>query len=96
MTGGPLIIILEMILLVIENVLGTMFSLLGLLGQLIGSLLLVSYAGGSLGIFLAFAVLALAGFFLAKFFFGSVKTVILLIIAGFFVLVFIVWGLSTV
>ncbi len=95
MTEGPLIIILKMIMVVIENVLGTMLSLLGMLGQLLGSLFVVSAVGGTLGIFLAFAIFSIVGFFLAKFFFGSVKTVILLIIAGFLILIFLVWGFST-
>lgn len=95
MTEGPLIIILRMILVVIENALGTMLSLFGMLGQLLGSLFVVAGVGGTLGIFLAFVILALVVFFIAKFFFGSVKTVILLVIAGFLILVFILWGFST-
>jgi len=95
MTEGPLIIILKMIMVVMENVLGTMLSLLGMMGQLLGSLFVVSAVGGTLGIFLAFAILSIVGFFLTKFFFGSVKTVIVLIIAGFLILIFLVWGFST-
>jgi hypothetical protein len=96
MTEGPLIIILDMIMLVIQNVLGTLSSLMGMLGELLGSLFVVAGVGGTLGIFLAFIIIALVGFFLAKFFFGSVKTVLLLIVVGFLILVFILFGSGAV
>ncbi len=94
MAEGPLFIILEMIQLLLENVLGTMLSLFGLLGELLGSLLVVIGVGGTLGLFLAVAILAVVGFFMAKFFFGSMKTVALLVMAGFLIIAFLLWGFS--
>ncbi len=91
---GPIFVILDMISLLIENTVGTMMSLLGLSGDLMGSLSLVMSSGGLLGMVVAFAVLLLVGFFLLKIFFGSVKTVAMLALAGVLLLVFILVGLS--
>ena len=95
MAEGPLFIILEMIQLLLDNVLNTMLSLFGLLAELLGSLLVVIGVGGALGMFLAVIILAVVGFFMAKFFFGSMKTVVLLVVAGFLIIAFLLWGFST-
>ena len=72
MADAPLDIILDMISLLLQNTLNTLSSIFGLLMQLLGSLSAVS-GTGTLGIFLAFAVLAVVGIFLAKFFIGFPK-----------------------
>ena len=94
MSDAPLNILFEMIVLVMSNVIGTMLKLLGMFGQLVGSLLQVIGVGGGLGLVIGLVILGLVVYFLAKFFFGSMKTVIILAAAGVIVLFLIVWGLS--
>jgi hypothetical protein len=95
MAEGPLFVILDMIQLVLGNAVSTLIDLFGMAGRLLGSLLLVSAVGGTLGIVLAVIVLAVAGFFLAKFFMGSMRTIILLIVSVFLIMLFLLWGYST-
>ena len=87
-------VILDMITLLLENTIGTFMSMLGLSGDLLSSLSAMTSAGGFLGLVLAFVVLLVAGFFLVKLFFGSAKTIALLIFIGVLIVVFIVFGLS--
>ena len=96
MAEGPLFVILEMIQLVLGNAVSTLVDLFGIAARLLGSLLLVSAAGGTLGFVLAVIVLAIAGFFLAKFFIGSVKTIILLAVAFLLIVLLLVWGYSSI
>lgn len=96
MAEGPIFVILEMIQLVIANAINTLIDLFGMAGRLLASLLLVSAVGGTLGIVLAAIILGIVGFFLVKFFTGSIKTVILLLFAVFLIILFLVWGYSAV
>ncbi len=94
MAEGPLFVILDMIQLVIGNAISTLIELLGLVGRLLSSLLLVSAVGGMLGIVLAAIILGVVGFFLVKFFMGSMKTIIVLVSVVFLIIAFLVWGYS--
>jgi hypothetical protein len=93
MADAPLTIILEMISLLIQHTINTFKGIFSLLLELFGSLSAVSTAG-TLGLLVAYGVLALVGFFLAKFFFGSVKKVLVLLSVGFLVLMLIIFGTS--
>lgn len=95
MAEGPLFVILEMIQLVLANAITTLMDLFGLAGRLLGSLLLVSAVGGTLGMVLAVITIGIVGFFLVKFFMGSMKTIIVLIFAVFLIILFLVWGYSS-
>jgi hypothetical protein len=92
MADAPINIILEMIKLFIANTINTMQSLLRLMIDLIGSMFAVSMIGGYLGIFLAVIVLSVVGVVLVKFFFGSVKNVVLLLIVVLVIVVFLILG----
>lgn len=92
MAEGSIFVILEMIQLVIVNAINTLADLFGMAVRLLSSLLLVSAVGGTLGIVLAVITLSVVGYFLAKFFMGSMKTIILLVFAVFMIIIFLVWG----
>ena len=94
MADAPLMVILQMVTLLIENTFSTLFSMLGLSGDLLSSLSLVASGGGLLGLIVAFVVILVAGFFLVKLFFGSAKTIAMLVFVGALILAFIVFGLS--
>jgi hypothetical protein len=96
MAEGPLFVILDMIQLVIGNAITTLLDLLGMAGRLLSSLLLVSAVGGPLGIVIAVITLGVVGFFLVKFFMGSMKTIIVLVFIVFLIIVFLVWGYSAI
>ncbi len=94
MAEGAIYVILEMISLMIENSIGTLLSLLGLSGDLMTSLSFVSQNGGMFGLFVVFGLIFIIGFFLLKFFMGSVKTVFMLIFAGVLIVAFLLVGMS--
>ena len=94
MAEGPLVIIFEMIIFLIRNSFTTVLELFSLFGRFIGSLALMTSAGGGLGIILAVILLAVIGLFAVKFFFGSAKRVFLLGLAGIAIILFILLGLS--
>ena len=87
--AAPLEIILEMIRLVFGNTISTLWALSGLLGDLTGSLGLIS-GFGPLGFVVAAVVLGLALFFVGKFLLSSWKMLAVLFIAGLIIL----WLLS--
>jgi lipopolysaccharide export LptBFGC system permease protein LptF len=94
MAEGALYVILEMITLLIQNSVGTVMSILGLSGDLVTSLSPVSQSGGLLGLLIVFGIVFVVGYFLMKFFMGSVKSVVMLLFGGVLLVLFIVLGLS--
>jgi len=82
MEGSALYTILQMIAVLINNTLGTLFQLLLLLGQLLVQLGLVAGAAGIGGILLAGAIISIVLFFFLKFLWGSWKTIIVLAAVG--------------
>jgi hypothetical protein len=74
MAEGAAYVILEMLGLLVQSTVGTMLDLLGLSEKLLGSLSFLSSGGGLLGIGIALLIISVVGFFVAKFFLGSVKT----------------------
>lgn len=94
MTEGPLIVIFNMITLLIENTVNTVASLFVLIRELFGSLAFVSAIGGAEGIMVTVFILAIVGVFLLKFFWGSLKTVLILVFLGFLILAFMLFGSS--
>jgi hypothetical protein len=86
---APLAIILEMVRVVLSNTLGTLTSLFQLFVQLSGSLGLIAGLGPA-GLALAAIVLGGVLFFLGKFFLKSWKIIVILFIAG----MFLIWMLT--
>lgn len=82
MPEAPLTIVFEMVATIISNTIGTLGKISGLFGKLLESLGVVSTYGGTIGLVVSVLVLAIVGYFLAKFFLGSGKTIIILTIVG--------------
>ncbi|MEE9323158.1 MAG: hypothetical protein V3U72_01310 [Candidatus Aenigmarchaeota archaeon] len=83
--SSPIGMILEMISIVIRNTINTLVSVLGVLGEFLASLGFASRFGPLpflIAVFLLVGVL----FFLGKFFISSLKTIVILFIAGFVIL----------
>ncbi|MBN1896868.1 MAG: hypothetical protein JW789_04055 [Candidatus Aenigmarchaeota archaeon] len=96
MAASPIGIVLDMVILVIDNTIGTVLSIFGLFGDLLASMMGVSSTGGTLGIVLFFVVLGLVGFFVFKLFVGALKTIGMLVVAVLAILAFIAIGLGLV
>ncbi len=96
MVEGPIYVIIDMIKLLLENTIGTIFGLLGLSGDLLSSLSVVSSVGGGLGLVIVLVILFAAGFFVVKFLLGSMKTAAFLILAGLAILAFLFIGSAVV
>lgn len=92
MAEGPIYVILDMIVLVMQNTLGTIFGILGLSGNLLDSLAAVTSAGGGLGLIIVLVIIFAVGFFVVKFMFGSMKTIGILILLGLGILAFLFMG----
>ena len=92
MAEGPIFVILAMVKLIAENTVATILSLLKLSGNLLSSLSVVSAVGGWLGMIIVLVILAAAGFFVAKFMFGSMKTLAVLMLVGLGILAFLFIG----
>jgi hypothetical protein len=95
MAEGPVFIILRMIAYLIQSAMDTLLGILRLLWELISSLALVSAVGGTLGVLLAVVIFAVVGFLIARFFLGSMKSIIVLLGAGLLILLFILYGLAS-
>jgi ABC-type glycerol-3-phosphate transport system permease component len=74
--------ILEMIHTVITNTMGLLQQLFQLFYKLLVSLGFVSVVGGTAGVLLSVIILALVGYFLAKFVIGTGKGILLLFLVG--------------
>ncbi len=96
MVEGPIYVILDMITLVLKNTVGTIFSLLGLSENLLGSLTAVTLAGGGLGLAIVLVIIAVVGFFVVKFLLRSMKLIAILILLGLGVLAFLFVGSALV
>lgn len=96
MADAPVNIIFDMIVLILDNTIGTLLSVFTLFGDLFASMLGVSQVGGTLGIILFFGILALVGFLVFKFLVGALKTIGLLILAGVALIAFIAIGLGII
>ncbi len=83
--SSPIDLIIEMITLVLRNTINTLLNILGLLGEFLASLGFVSKFG-PFPFLVSVLVLGVILFFLGKFFIGSLKTIVLLFIAGFVIL----------
>jgi len=90
---SPLLIILNMIILVITNTIGTVVKLFAYFFDLLKSLGFVSTIGGPFVFLLSVVIIGLVGFFLLKFIFGAGKGIILLIIVGIILLWIIILSL---
>ena len=85
---SPLGLIIEMISLIINNTISTLITIVNLFVEFLSSLGFVS-SQGLLPFIVSVVILAGVLFFLGKFFIGSMKTIILLFIAGFVILMVI-------
>ena len=79
MEGSALGTLLEMVLMLISNALGTLLDLFLLFSKLLGQLGLVMEAGGIGGLVLSGVIIGIVLFFLLKFLWGSWKTIVVLI-----------------
>jgi hypothetical protein len=96
MAEGPIYVIMDMVTLLLGNTVKTIFSLMGLSGDLLSSLSAVVGAGGGLGLVIVLVVLGLVGFFVVKFLLGSMKTVAFLVLATLAILAFMFIGSALV
>ncbi len=82
---SPIGLILEMLSLVIRNTLSTLISIFELLRELVHSL---GFVGdfGALPFIISVIILGGVLFFAGKFFISSLKTIIMLFLAGFLIL----------
>jgi len=92
MAESPVAVILEMISFLVQNTAKTMGGIIGLFGDLLGSLGVVSEVGGPLGFGLSVAILAVVGLFIAKILFGGGKKLIILIPVGIILVYLLVLG----
>ncbi len=96
MAEGTIFIILEMIMLVIENSVGTLLSLFGMSGSLMESLSVISNVGGGLGLMIVLVVIGAVGFFVVKFVLGTMKTLAMLTLAVLGIVAFLFIGTALV
>ena len=82
MADSPLLIVLEMIGLLIDNTMSTFTGIIGLFNELLGSLGIVTETGGLIGFGLSIILVGLVGFFIAKLIFGGAMKLVALIAAG--------------
>lgn len=94
MAEGAAFVILDIIEFLARSTVGTMLDLLGLSGRLLESLSFLSSAGGLLGIGLALLIISGAGFLVAKFLLGSVKTLVKLAFVGIVIVALLLLGFS--
>lgn len=83
--SSPIDLIIEMILLIINNTINTLLNIIGLFGEFLNSMGIVS-GFGPFPFLLSVLILGVVLFFLGKFFIRSLKTIVLLFIAGFVIL----------
>lgn len=91
---SPLMIVLDMIGLIINSIVRTVGSLIGMFLELIGSLGFISAIGGGGVLVLSVIIIAVVVFFLGKFVFSAGKGLILLFMAGAVVVLLLVLGLA--
>lgn len=91
---SPLVIIIEMIRLLIDNTIRTVLDLIGMFLNLLGSLGFISAIGGIGVLILAVIIIAVVVYFLGKFVFGAGKGIIFLFIAGVIVAAILLLGLA--
>jgi|WetSurMetagenome_2_1015567.scaffolds.fasta_scaffold1272136_2 hypothetical protein len=94
MAEGAAFVILDMLANLFQSTLGTAIDMLGLSGRLISALSFVSSDGGITGIGVALVIIAVVGYLLAKFFLGSVKTLMKLAFVAMILLALILLGYS--
>lgn len=78
----------------INSTLDTMGDMLGLSWNLLGSLSIVSAQGGITGIGVVLLIISVVGFLLAKFFLGSVKTLMKLAFVAVVIIALLIIGYS--
>ena len=86
--SSPVGLIIEMITLIIQNTVNTLITVISLFSQFLGSLGFAS-SFGPLPFIISVLILGAVLFFLGKFVAGSLKTIILLFIAGFVILLMV-------
>ncbi|MBN2042352.1 MAG: hypothetical protein JW754_00940 [Candidatus Aenigmarchaeota archaeon] len=80
--ASPLSVLIDMIFLLLDNTIGTIQSLFVLFQEFFGGLMGISEAGGMPTFIFSVVIIGLVVFFLAKFFFKSAKTILLLVVVG--------------
>jgi hypothetical protein len=85
MVDAPLTVIFEMVTMVLQNTVSTLFNLFGMMGNLSSSLFFIGNTG-ILGLSVAIIVMVVVLFFVGKFVLKSGKLIIILFIIGFLLL----------
>lgn len=91
MVESVISVIFEMVSLLVNNTAGTVKGMFELFLRFLGSIGLVIGSGFG-GFVLGILILGFVGFFLAKFVFSSGKTILILMAAGFLLLLFLIMG----
>lgn len=92
--ASPVYTLLEMVWALASNSVTTIIEVLSLFSRFINELMGMSSAGGPIGIVASVAIIAIVGFFIAKFIMGAQKTIIILIIVGLILLWLLVLGVA--
>ncbi|GEM_PF-6769141 len=93
--ASPVYTLLEMVWTLASNSVTTMIDVLTLFNRFIVEMLGVSSSlGGAYGIVASLAIIAIVGYFIARFIMGAEKTIIILIIVGLILLWLLVLGVS--
>ncbi len=85
--------LLEMIFVLLDNTIGTLQSLFVLFQDFFGGMMGISEIGGMPTFIFSVIIIGLVVFFLAKFFFKSAKTILLLIVVGIVMVAVLFMGL---
>jgi hypothetical protein len=94
MAEGAAFVLLDILATLFQSTVGTMADLLGLSERLLSALSFLSSEGGMVGIGVALLIIAVVGFLLAKFFLGSVKTLVKLSFVGLVIVALLLLGYS--
>ncbi len=92
--ASPVYTLLEMVWALTSNSVTTIIELITLFSRFINELFSISAAGGPIGIMASVAIIAIVGFFIARFIMGAQKTIIILIIVGLILLWLLVLGVA--
>ncbi len=82
MAESPLGILIEMISVLLENTIGTLQSLFGLFRDFFSAMFGISQSGGFFPFLFSVVIIGIVLLFLAKFFFRSAKTILVMLAVG--------------
>jgi len=82
MADSQLGIVMEIVNVLIDSTVGGFFRIMGLFGELLGSVGIATEVGGPLGFAVSVILIAVVAFFLVRVFLGSGKRMAILVLVG--------------